>query len=96
MYVNTRPIQDKIIKKALMDAYHRQIAPGEYPFAFIMVQSTPGMVDVNVHPRKLEVKFADPGKIYDIIFRTVQSTLSEHKTSYVGSIGEQQEQKEES
>lgn len=79
MYVNTRPVQDKIIKKALMDAYHRQITPGEYPFAFLTIQSTPGMVDVNVHPRKLEVKFADPGKIYEIIFHAVQKALSENK-----------------
>lgn len=79
MYVNTRPVQDKIIKKALMDAYHRQIHPGEFPFAFLMVQSTPGMVDVNVHPRKLEVKFADPGKMYEIIFHAVQKVLSENK-----------------
>lgn len=79
LYVNTRPVQDKIIKKALMDAYHRQITPGEFPFAFLMIQSTPWMVDVNVHPRKLEVKFADPGKMYDTIFRTVQKALSENK-----------------
>lgn len=79
MYVNTRPVQDKIVKKALMDAYHRQITPGEYPFAFLMIESTPGMVDVNVHPRKLEVKFADPGKVYDIVFHTVQKALSENK-----------------
>lgn len=79
LYVNTRPVQDKIIKKALMDAYHRQITPGEFPFAFLMVQSTPGMVDVNVHPRKLEVKFADPGKMYEIIFHAVQKVLSENK-----------------
>jgi len=79
IYVNTRPVQDKIIKKALMDAYHRQIHPGEYPFAFLMIQSTPGMVDVNVHPRKLEVKFADPGKMYNIIFHAVQKALSENK-----------------
>lgn len=81
MYVNTRPVQDKIIKKALMDAYHRQIHPGEYPFAFLMVQSTPWMVDVNVHPRKLEVKFADPGKMYEIIFHAVQKVLSENKVA---------------
>ena len=81
IYVNSRPIQDKIIKKALMDAYHRQISPGEYPFALLMIESTPGMVDVNVHPRKLEVKFADPGKMYDIIFHTVQKTLGENKVA---------------
>jgi DNA mismatch repair protein MutL len=64
-----------------MDAYHRQIAPGEYPFALLMIESKPGMVDVNVHPRKLEVKFADPGKIYDIIFHSVQKTLGENKVA---------------
>ena len=46
-----------------------------------MVQSTPGMVDVNVHPRKSEVKFADPGKMYEIVFHTVQKALSENKVA---------------
>ncbi len=84
IYVNTRPVQDKIIKKALMDAYHRQITPGEYPFALLMIHSKAGMVDVNVHPRKLEVKFADPGKMYDIVFHSVQQTFNDHKVASVG------------
>ena len=83
LYVNSRPVQDKIIKKALMDVYHRQITPGEYPFAFLMIESTSGTVDVNVHPRKLEVKFADPGKMYDIIFQSVQKSLRDNRITTV-------------
>lgn len=79
IYVDSRPVQDKIIKKALMDAYHRQITPGEYPLAVIMIKSKPWNVDVNVHPRKLEVKFLDPWKIFNIIYETVKSTLGWNK-----------------
>jgi DNA mismatch repair protein MutL len=79
IYVNSRPVQDKIIRKAIMDAYHRQITPGEYPFIFLMIESAPGTVDVNVHPRKLEVKFADPGKLYDVVFHTVQKGITESR-----------------
>ncbi|MEI6773387.1 MAG: DNA mismatch repair endonuclease MutL [bacterium] len=75
IYVNKRPVQDKIIRKALMDAYYRQIAPGEYPLAILMIDAKPSFVDVNVHPRKLEVKFADSRKVYDIIYTNIKKAL---------------------
>ena len=75
IYVNKRPVQDKIIRKALMDAYYRQIAPGEYPLAILMIDAKPSFVDVNVHPRKLEVKFADSRKVYDIIYSNIKKAL---------------------
>lgn len=62
-----------------MDAYARQITPGEYPFAVLMVTTQPGVVDVNVHPRKSEVKFVDGQKIYRMVYEAVQQTLGEHK-----------------
>jgi len=81
IYFNWRPIQDKIIKKALMDAYYRQITPWEFPFAVILIKSRPWFTDVNVHPRKLEVKFVDPRKIYDTIYTQVKKTLWDNKIS---------------
>lgn len=83
IYVNKRPVQDKIIRKALMDAYYRQIAPGEYPLAFLMIDAKPSFVDVNVHPRKLEVKFADSRKVYDIVHANVQKALGEQRISTI-------------
>ena len=82
IYVNGRPIQDKIIKKALMDAYSRQITPWEYPFAVIILEVDPKIVDVNVHPSKLQVKFADSQQIFQLIYTTISETLWQNKISH--------------
>jgi hypothetical protein len=79
IYVNERPIQDKIIRKALMDAYARQITPGEYPMAILMFKIEPSEVDVNVHPAKLQVKFADSQMIYQVVYQTISELLGKHK-----------------
>lgn len=82
IYVNWRPIQDKIIKKALMDAYSRQITPWEYPFAILMLDIDPKIVDVNVHPSKLQVKFADSQQIFQLVYNTISDTLWQNKISH--------------
>lgn len=79
IYVNGRPVQDKIIRKALMDAYNRQLTPGEYPFVVLMLDIDPKMVDVNVHPAKLQVKFADSKMIYQVVYDTISASLWENK-----------------
>lgn len=66
-----------------MDAYYRQIAPNEYPLAILMIDAKPSFVDVNVHPRKLEVKFADSRKVYDVIYSNVQKALGEQRVSTI-------------
>jgi DNA mismatch repair protein MutL len=66
-----------------MDAYFRQITPGEYPLIVLMLNIKPDLVDVNVHPSKLQVKFLDSQKIYQIVYDTVYKCLSENKISYV-------------
>ncbi|AHB41383.1 hypothetical protein P148_SR1C00001G0592 [candidate division SR1 bacterium RAAC1_SR1_1] len=79
IYVNGRPVMDKIIKKALLDAYVRQITPGEYPFAILMLTVKPSFVDVNVHPKKSEVKFLDPNSIFSLVHESVKKTLGINK-----------------
>lgn len=66
-----------------MDAYYRQIAPGEYPLALIMIDAKPSFVDVNVHPRKLEVKFADSRKVYDMVHSNIKQALGENRISTI-------------
>ncbi len=83
IYVNSRPIEDKVIKKALMDAYYRQIMPGEYPLAILILDVKTDMVDVNVHPSKLQVKFRDSRKIYEVIYESVKTALSWNKIASV-------------
>jgi|GEM_PF-320224 len=66
-----------------MDAYYRQIAPGDYPLALLMIDAKPSFVDVNVHPRKLEVKFADSRKVYDAVYSNIQKALGENRISTI-------------
>jgi len=82
IYVNWRPIQDKIIKKALMDAYSRQITPWEYPFSILMLDVDPKIVDVNVHPSKLQVKFVDSQAIFQLVYNTISEILWQNKISH--------------
>lgn len=85
IYVNARPIQDKIIRKALMDAYLRQLAPGEYPMAILMFEVNPNEVDINVHPAKLQVKFSDSQMIYQAVYQTLSGLLGKNKIWTVGT-----------
>ena len=56
-YVNGRYVTATALREAVIEAYGGQIAPDRYPFAVLFVEVPPGDVDVNVHPRKLEVRF---------------------------------------
>lgn len=80
IFVNNRPVQDRIIKKAILDAYRRQMHPGEYPLAFVTIMIDPKDLDVNVHPRKSEVKFMDPQKIFGLVMQEIGRVLWVQKT----------------
>ncbi len=82
IFVNQRPIHDKIIRRALLDAYKRQISPWEYPFVLLLLEVKPDAVDVNVHPRKSEVKFIHAKDLYQIIFSNIQKGLGNHKIAH--------------
>jgi DNA mismatch repair protein MutL len=75
LFVNKRPVADRVIKRALLDAYRRQLPQGDYPFAIVFLDITPSFVDVNVHPRKNEVKFLDPNSIFQLIKSQVQAAI---------------------
>lgn len=79
IYVNGRPVQDRALQKAIMDGYHRQIAHGEYPLAIINIDVPSDMVDVNIHPRKLQVKFIDPWAIFSSLKSCIEETLWDNK-----------------
>lgn len=93
IYVNARPVQDKVIKKAIMDAYARQITPGEYPLVILMCEIAAQEVDVNVHPAKLQVKFMDSQLIYRSVYSAISELLGKNK---IWSVGEEFFQKSSS
>ncbi len=75
LFINNRPVGDYVINKRIKDAYETLIPNNLFPVFFLFLQVDPTKVDVNVHPRKLEVRFSDPQKIYQTIYRAVADTL---------------------
>ena len=77
-YVNGRYVTAAPLREAVLDAYGTQLAPDRYPFATVFVEVPPDAVDVNVHPRKLEVRFDDEAAVRARVERAVEDALLEH------------------
>lgn len=74
-FVNGRYIKDKILTSAAEQAYKGLITVGKYGFLILNIEMDPKQVDVNVHPAKLEVRFAEENKIFKAIFHTIKDSL---------------------
>jgi len=74
-YVNGRYVRAGTVRDAVVDAYGTQIAPDRYPFAVLFLDVPAGDVDVNVHPRKMEVRFADDEGVREQVRTAVQDAL---------------------
>lgn len=76
IFVNNRPINDYAIVKSIVEGYAGYIPAGQkIPFA-IKIDINPELVDVNVHPRKEEVRFINPYRVYSAIENTVKAALA--------------------
>ena len=73
--VNGRYVTASVVREAVVEAYGSQLAPDRYPFAVVDLDVPPGGVDVNVHPRKLEVLFADEEGVGAQVREAVRSAL---------------------
>lgn len=76
-FVNGRFVHDGLLSRALEDAYKPFLMQHKFPFAILFLDLTPSLVDVNVHPQKLEVRFQNRDSIYQAVFNSVNKTLSE-------------------
>ncbi|ETP73775.1 DNA mismatch repair protein MutL [Lachnospiraceae bacterium JC7] len=76
-FVNSRFVKNPMITKAIEDAYHAFLMQHKFPFAVLMIDVNPEIVDVNVHPQKLEVRFSDGMLVYNSIVDAVQTGLRE-------------------
>ncbi|EMA60905.1 DNA mismatch repair endonuclease MutL [Halorubrum kocurii] len=77
-YVNGRYVTASALREAVLDAYGGQLAPDRYPFAVLFVEVPPGDVDVNVHPRKLEVRFDEEPAVREAVEGAVEEALLDH------------------
>jgi DNA mismatch repair protein MutL len=76
LFVNGRPVRDKVLMGALRGGYADLLHSGRYPVAALFIELDPHEVDVNVHPAKAEVRFRDPSLVRGLVVRALQDALS--------------------
>ncbi len=76
IFVNGRYVRSGLLMKAIETGYAEHLKKGEFPMAIIFVDVPPQLVDVNVHPQKLEVKFSDRSKIFTMVMGAVKKALA--------------------
>ncbi len=75
-FVNRRPVRDRHLTRAIQQAYGSVLEPGRYPTGAFFLELPPDQVDVNVHPQKAEVRFADGRAVYESVARALHLPLA--------------------
>jgi DNA mismatch repair protein MutL len=74
-YVNQRFIKDRMVYRAILDAYRHVLPNNQFPVVILFITITPSGVDVNVHPTKAEVKFKDPERVFQAVLTATRMAL---------------------
>jgi DNA mismatch repair protein MutL len=73
LFLNGRYVRDRALQHALAESYRGLLLTGRYPISFLCFDMPADMVDVNVHPTKLEVRFQDGGRLYSQLLGTIRT-----------------------
>lgn len=77
IYVNERTVVNKTASAAIDEAYKGSVMKNRFPVCFLCIYVPAGLVDVNVHPRKAEVKFTNESDVFRLVFHGIKQALSE-------------------
>ncbi|WP_285959053.1 DNA mismatch repair endonuclease MutL [Thomasclavelia spiroformis] len=84
--VNSRVVKNKITTDSINNAYRRYLVDKRFPIAIVNIEIDPFLVDVNVHPSKLEVRFSKEYKLKDLVYQGISDTLSKVNLTYSPSV----------
>src|SRR5208283_175193 len=76
-FVNGRSVRDRMLIRAIEQAYQTLIPRGRHPAALLFVEMRPEDVDVNVHPMKTEVRFRNGGAVFEIVYHAIRNRLAD-------------------
>lgn len=79
-YINGRCIRSKLLSAALEEAFRGKVTVGRFPVCFLNLEMSPVALDVNVHPAKLEVKFAREREVFSAVYHSVVTALESMST----------------
>ncbi len=76
-FVNGHEINDRILQKAVEEAYRPYLMQHKFPFVILIIERDPSLLDINVHPRKSEVRFVEKTVLFEFVRKAVTMALSE-------------------
>lgn len=91
-FAQNRPIQDRSLQAAVMEAYRNLLMTGEFPFVVCFLETDPSDIDVNIHPTKSQVKFVSPQDAFRVVQAAIRDVLVKapwlnKETGEISSVG---------
>lgn len=75
LFVNRRYVEDRNLTYAIIQAYHTLLPSGRFPIATVFINLDPSMVDVNVHPQKIQVRFQEDRRVFSAVQKAVRRAI---------------------
>ncbi|GEQ02351.1 DNA mismatch repair endonuclease MutL [Staphylococcus ureilyticus] len=77
IFINGRYIKNFLLNKAILEGYHTLLMVGRYPICYINIEMDPILVDVNVHPTKLEVRLSKEDQLFELIVTKIREAFKD-------------------
>lgn len=95
IFVNGRFIKNYSLVKGVQEGYHTLLPIGRYPIVLLKIEMDPILVDVNVHPAKMEVRFSKERELYELVAKTIQAAFKQQELIPSGMIEKKEKPKSE-
>ncbi|MBW2304717.1 MAG: DNA mismatch repair endonuclease MutL [Deltaproteobacteria bacterium] len=78
LYVNNRPVKDKLVTRAVIEGYGQRLMKGRYPQVVLFLEIDPFRIDINIHPAKQEIRFRDAQALFRTMVSMIEQAMKRH------------------